>query len=170
MSEVLDPSEPPTHVRASQSLKPVELKVVFWNTNTWNAQNCEKLVETVVSSAADVVCIVDARLDNYKARYIGGYCNTLKKATGMTWRAKLVARPDRRLKCTIGGDITFYSEKCSKVVKDSILPYGTLSSLTMLWEGVQVRVLSAYRPYDSKETSERSLRKAVLKALPDFES
>ena len=72
LSEVLDPSVPPTQARAGRALKPVELKVVFWNTNTWNAQNCEKLVETVVSSAADVVCIVDARLDNYKARYIGG--------------------------------------------------------------------------------------------------
>ena len=93
-----------------------ELKVVFWNANTWNSQNCEKLVETAKVSDADVICIVDARLDNFKARYIGGYRHTLHKATGKIWRAKLEARPDRRMKCSVGGDIIFYSEKCTRVV------------------------------------------------------
>ena len=77
------PLGPPTRVAV--------LKVIFWNANTWNSQNCEKLVETVSVSNADVICIVDARLDNFKTRYIGGYCNTLHRATGKTWRAKLEA-------------------------------------------------------------------------------
>ena len=146
-----------------------ELKVVFWNANTWNSQNCEKLVETATVSEADVICIEDARLDNFKARYIGGYCHTLHKATGKIWRAKLEARPDRRLKCSVGGDIIFYSEKCTKVVKSPTLPFGTISTLSFVWEGIDVRVASVYRPYESRESSEGSLRSACLKVLPEFE-
>ena len=150
-------------------LNSLELKVVFWNANTWKSQNCEKLLDTITSANADVICVTDARLDAYKDRYLGGYCHSLQKATGKRWRAKFEARPDRRLKCSIGGDIIFFSEKCSHVVKTAILPYGTLSAISLVWEGVNVRILSAYRPYDSKETSEGALRNASIKAVPDFE-
>ena len=50
----------------------LELKVVFWNANTWKSQNLEKLMDTITGSNADVVCISDARLDAFKDRYIGG--------------------------------------------------------------------------------------------------
>ena len=54
-------------------------------------------------------------------------------------------------------------------MKTAILPYGTLSAISMVWEGVNVRILSAYRPYDSKEASEGALRNASIKANSDFE-
>ena len=126
-------------------------------------------MDTIVGSNADVVCISDARLDSYKDRYIGGYCFSMQKATGKRWRAKFEPRPDRRTKCSVGGDIIFFSEKCSSVVKTPLLPYGTLSSTSMVWEGAKVRILSVYRPYDSKESSEGAFRTATIKVVPDFE-
>jgi exonuclease III len=165
-----EPAPSPPLAPPGLQTKVAELKVIFWNANTWNAQNCEKLVETASVSNADVICIIDARLDNFKTRYIGGYCNTLHRATGKTWRAKLEARPDRRMKCMVGGDIIFYSEKCTKVVKNPTLPYGTISTLTLIWEGISVKVLSVYRPYENKEASEGALRTAVLKVNADFEA
>ena len=126
-------------------------------------------MDTIVGSKADVVCISDARLDAYKDRYIGGYCFSMQKATGKRWRAKFEPRPDRRTKCLVGGDIIFFSEKCSSVVKTPLLPYGTLSSTSLVWEGAKVRILSIYRPYDSKESSEGALRTAIIKVVPDFE-
>ena len=166
--EMVDPISDPAYLIPANT-RAAEFKAIFWNANTWNAQNCEKLVASVTESKADVICITDARLDNFKVRYIGGYCHTLQKATGKSWRAKLEARPDRRLKCMVGGDILFYSEKCTKVIKSPLLPYGTVSSLSLLWEGVNIRVISAYRPYDNKEASEGALRTAALRVLPGFE-
>ena len=53
---------------ANETLNSLELKVVFWNANTWKSQNCEKLLDTIISADADVICISDARLDAYKDR------------------------------------------------------------------------------------------------------
>ena len=145
------------------------LQVVFWNANGWNAQKCEQILETVKISGADMICISDARLDSFGRSYIEGYCKKLREATGKTWRKKLEARPERKPKCLIGGDIVFFSEECSKVSKTATSPYGTVSRINMLWKGAEVRVISVYRPYHGASDAIGSLRNAVTKLDPEFE-
>ena len=96
---------------------PSSLKVIFWNSNCWNSTNCEKISETAKESDADIICITDARSDEQKSRYLNGYLYTLKRITGKSWRGKIEFRPNRRSKCSVGGDIIFFSDRCSKVVK-----------------------------------------------------
>ena len=146
-----------------------KIKVIFWNANGWDASNCEKLAEIARSAAADVICVTDARMDPSKVRFMNGYLSTLKRFTRKRWRGKFEARPVRGTKCVVGGDIIFFSEKCSKVVKDPLLPYGTVSVLRLVWEETPMRVVSVYKPYKSAEEADGSLIKAVSKLVEEFE-
>ena len=98
-----------------------------------------------------------------------GYQNTLKKVTGKNWRGKFEPLPSRRTKCSVGGDVIFYSDECSKVVKRLILPHGILSSLDFVWGGTQMRVLSVYRPYVGAKEAEGALRTLAQSIVPGFE-
>jgi exonuclease III len=127
----------------------MDLKVVFWNANCWNSINCEKIAATALSSDADVICITDARSDQQKSRYLDGYLATLKRVTGKNWRGKIESRASRKSKCSVGGDILFFSDQCSKVAKTALLPLGTATCLKLVWGGKEFRIISVYRPYDS---------------------
>ena len=118
---------------------------------------------------ADVLCITDARMDEGRTRYMHGYLSTLKKLTGKNWRGKMEPMPARRTKCSVGGDVIFYSDKCSKVVKRPILPHGILSSLDFVWGGTQMKVLSVYRPYVGVKEAEGALRTLAQSIVPGFE-
>ena len=174
IGDPIAPEGPPLVTPVAQESNPTQttespLQVVFWNANSWNTMKCDQLLETVRMSGADLICISDARLDSFGKAYIEGYCKKLRGATGKTWRGKLEARPDKKPKCMIGGDIVFFSEECSKVTKTAITPYGTVSRINMLWKGAEVRVVSIYRPYPGAEGAVGSLRNAVTKLDPDFE-
>ena len=113
----------------------MDLKVAFWNSNCWNSINCEKIAATALAAGADIICITDARSDQQKSRFLDGYLSTLKRVTGKTWRGKIEYRASRKSKCTVGGDILFFSALCSKVVKTALLPLGTASRLKLIWGG-----------------------------------
>ncbi len=130
--------------------------------------SCEKISDTVRDSGADILCVTDARMDPHKNRFLDGYLQTLRKATGKVWRGKIEHRPTRNTKCLVGGDIIFFSENCSKVSKSVILPYGTASSLRVTWGGREIKVISVYRPYDGPESA-GSLRTAVTRLDNEFE-
>ncbi len=89
--------------------------------------------------------------------------------TGKTWREKIEFRASRKSKCAVGGDILFFSDLCSKLVKTALLPLGTASRLKLVWGGKEYRILSVYRPYDTPPSSVGSLRNAMNKATDDFE-
>jgi hypothetical protein len=146
-----------------------KMKTVFWNANAWNAQNCEKVADVVKRSNADVLCITDAKMDEGRTRYMHGYLNTLKRVTGKNWRGKMEPMPARRTKCFVGGDVIFYSDLCSKVVKRPILPHGILSSLDFVWGGTQMKVLSVYRPYVGAKETEGAFRTLAQSIIPGFE-
>jgi len=145
------------------------LKVVFWNSNCWNTTNCEKISETAREHDADIICITDARSDDSKARFMTGYLSTIKRITGKTWRGKIESRPSRRSKCSVGGDIVFFSDRCSKVVKSTIIPIGIATALKLVWGGREIRVISVYRPYESPPGALGSLRNAACKIVDNFE-
>ena len=92
-----------------------------------------------------------------------------KRVTGKTWGGKIEYRASRKSKCTVGGDILFFSDLCSKVVKTALLPLGTASRLKLVWGGKEYRIVSVYRPYDSPSSSVGSLRSAMNKVTADFE-
>ena len=77
--------------------------------------------------------------------------------------------PARRTKCSVGGDVIFYSDLCSKVVKRPILPHGILSSLDFVWGGTQLKVFSVYRPYVGVKEAEGALRTLAQSTVPGFE-
>jgi len=131
--------------------------------------NCDKVMETVKSNDADVLCVLDARMDPHKKRYMGGYLQQLRKHTGKVWRGKIEPRPGRHTGCLIGGEVTFYSEHCSGVIKKPLTAYGTSSLITLIWKGMEIRIISVYRPYEAQTDAEGSLRAAVLKNNEDFE-
>ncbi len=164
----VNPLLPPIIVSSNKELA-AKLKIVFWNSNCWNSVNCEKVAETARNSDADVICVTDARSDASKARYMNGYLSTLKKATGRIWRGKIEARAGRKSKCVVGGDIIFFSDRCTKVVKTAILPLGVASCLKLTWGGQDFRIVSVYRPYDSPESAVGSLRNVSKKLTVDFE-
>ncbi len=159
----LDIVRPPPETTATS-----DLNIVFWNANGWNSMSCERISDTVRSSGADILCITDARMDPHKNRFLDGYLLSLRKATGKVWRGKIEHRPAKRTKCSVGGDIIFFSENCSKVSKSSLLPYGTASSLRLTWGGREIKIISVYRPYDGPESA-GSLRTAVTRLDEQFE-
>jgi hypothetical protein len=142
---------------------------VFWTANAWNAQNCEKVADVVKRANAEVLCITDAKMDEGRTRYMHGYLSTQKRRTGKNWRGQLEPMPFRRTKCSVGSDVIFYSDMCSKEVKRPIIPHGILSSLDFVWGGTQMKGLSVYRPYVGAKETEGAFRNLAHSIVPGFE-
>ena len=91
-----------------------ELRVIFWNSNSWDAQKAEKIANVAQSEGADVVCILDARIDKIRLRYIKNYEKIIGDKTGKNWRG-YSALNSKAKKCRAGGTLIFVSDRCTRV-------------------------------------------------------
>ena len=39
-----------------------KLKIIFWNSNGWDQERCDKISEVALEEESDVICIQDARM------------------------------------------------------------------------------------------------------------
>jgi exonuclease III len=55
---------------------------VFWNSNGWEQERCDKIAEVVLEEGADVICIQDARMHPAREGHMKGYEKRLERVTG----------------------------------------------------------------------------------------
>ena len=55
------------------------------------------------------------------------------------------------------------------MVKTVVLPVGIATALELVWGGLEVKVISVYRPYESPPSATGSLRSAACKLVENFE-
>ena len=72
-----------------------KLKVIFWNSNGWEQERCDKIAEAALEEEADVICIQDARMHPAREGHMKGYEKRLERVTGKKWRGKVTNRPEK---------------------------------------------------------------------------
>ena len=56
-----------------------KLKIIFWNSNGWDTDRCDRIANLAKEEDADVVCIQDSRMDQHREQHLKGY---MKKRQG----------------------------------------------------------------------------------------
>ena len=144
-----------------------KLKIIFWNSNGWDTDRCDKIAELAKEEDADVVCIQDSRMDPHREQHLKGYMNVMEKVTGKKWRGRMVCRPGKRLGCMVGGSLLLTSHNCVDVRRVGILNYGVADKIDMKWMNEQVTIIPTYRPCRNKAVG--SLRSAMGNESDNFE-
>ena len=67
------------------------LGIVFWNSNGWEQDRCEKIAEVALEEEADVICVMDARMHPARKEHMKGYERRLERVTGKKWKGKVVS-------------------------------------------------------------------------------
>ena len=49
-----------------------KLKTIFWNSNGWEQERCEKIAEVALEEEADVICILEARMHPAREGHMKG--------------------------------------------------------------------------------------------------
>ena len=144
-----------------------KLKIIFWNSNGWDTDRCDRIAALAKDEDADVVCIQDSRMDPHREQYLKGYMNLMEKVTGKKWKGKMVCRPGRRRGCMVGGSLLMTSHNCVDVRRVGILNYGVADKIDMKWRNEQITIIPTYRPCMNKAAG--SLRTAMGNESEDFE-
>jgi exonuclease III len=137
------------------------MKIIFWNSNGWEQDRCNKIAEVAFEEDADVICITDARMDPNREAHVKGYEKILDRITGKKWRIKMTCRPGKRKGCFVGGSLLMTSHNCANVRRVGLVKYGVVDKAEMIWLGQKVTVISTYRPYEND--AKGSLRSALKK-------
>ena len=135
------------------------MKVVFWNSKSWDAQKAEKIAYVTQTEGADVVCILDARIDKTRLRYIKNYEKIIEDKTGKKWRG-YSALKSKAKKCRAGGTLIFVSDMCTRVKVFPLIEFGVATRLSCQWKGEEVQITAVYRPCENG--AEGSLRTAAM--------
>jgi hypothetical protein len=88
-----------------------KLKVIFWNSNGWDKERCDRIAQVAAEEQVDVICLLDVRMDQGRKKGLKSYESILEKATGRAWRGKMVARPGRKRRCYVGGSLLMTSHR-----------------------------------------------------------
>ena len=48
------------------------MKIIFWNSNGWEQERCDKIAEAALEEEADIICIQDARMHPAKEGHMKG--------------------------------------------------------------------------------------------------
>ncbi len=59
-----------------------KLKIIFWNSNGWEQERCDKIAEVALEEESDVIFIQDARMHPAREGHMKGYEKRLERATG----------------------------------------------------------------------------------------
>jgi exonuclease III len=143
------------------------LRCIFWNSNGWEQERCDKIAELAVEEEADVICICDARMHPARELHLKSYEKKLEKITGKKWKGKITHRPEKTKGCLIGGSILFTSHNCADVRRIGILKYGVMDKISLRWKKERIEIISTYKPYPN--TAKGSLLTAVDDGEGDFE-
>jgi hypothetical protein len=127
-----------------------KLKTIFWNSNGWEQEMCEKIAEVALEEEADVIYILDARMHPAREGHMKGYEKRLEKFTGKKWKGKVINRPEKSKGCNIGGSILFTSHNCADVRRSGVMKYGAMDKVSLSWMGERVIIVSTYKPYPNK--------------------
>ena len=92
-----------------------KLKIIFWNSNGWEQERCDKIAEAALEEEADIICIQDARMHPAREGHMKGYEKRLERVTGKKWKGKVINRPEKTKGCIIEGSILFTSHNCADV-------------------------------------------------------
>ena len=65
------------------------LRIIFWNSNGWEQERCEKIAEVALEEEADAICVLDARMHPARKEHMKGYEGRLERVTGKTWKGKV---------------------------------------------------------------------------------
>jgi exonuclease III len=137
------------------------MKIIFWNSNGWEQDRCNKIAEVAFEEDADVICITDARMDPNREAHVKGYEKILDRITGKKWRIRMTCRPGKRKGCFVGGSLLMTSHNCANVRRVGLVKYGVVDKAEMIWLGQKVTVISTYGPYEND--AKGSLRSALKK-------
>ena len=110
-----------------------KLKIIFWNSNGWDTDRCDRIATLAKEEDADVVCIQDSRMDPHREQHLKGYMSIMEKATGKKWKGKMVCRPGRRRGCMVKGSLLLTSHNCVDVRRVRILNYGVADKIDLKW-------------------------------------
>jgi hypothetical protein len=126
------------------------LSIIFWNSNGWEQERCEKIAEVALEEEADVICVLDARMHPARKEHMKGYEGRLERVTGKKWKGKVVNRPEKIKGCNVGGSILFTSHNCADVMNSEAMKYCVMNKISFSWMGERVNVISTYKPYPNR--------------------
>ena len=93
---------------------------------------CNKIAKVALEEDADVICVTDARMDQYREKHIKGYEKILDRVTGKKWRIKMTCRPGRRGGCFVGGSLLMTSHNCANVRRVGLIKFGVLDRTDLI--------------------------------------
>ena len=103
------------------------LRVIFWNSNGWDKERCDRVAQVAAEEQADVICLTDVRMDQGRKKGLKSYESILEKATGRSWKGKLTARSGKKRKCYVGGSLLMTSHRCSDERYTELMEYGVMN-------------------------------------------
>jgi hypothetical protein len=92
-----------------------KLKVIFWNSNGWNRERCEKIAMETEKTDADIICLTDTRMNPVRDTQMKTYEKMMDRITGKKWKGRSVNIPGYSRGCLVGGSILLTSYNCSNV-------------------------------------------------------
>jgi hypothetical protein len=144
-----------------------KLKIIFWNSNGWEQERCDKIAEAALEEEADIICIQDARMHPARDGHMKGYEKRLERVTEKKWKGKVINRPEKTKGCLIGGSILFTSHNCADVRRSGVIKYGIMDKINLSWMRERINIISTYKPYPHK--AKGSLLSAVTEGGECFE-
>ncbi len=123
-----------------------KLRIIFWNSNGWDKERCDRVAQVAAEEQALVICLTDVRMDQGRKKGLKAYESILEKATGRSWKGKMTARLGKKRKCYVGGSLLMTSHRCSDVRHTELMEYGVMNKTDSTWGGKKVGIISTYRP------------------------
>ena len=106
-------------------------------------------------------------MDPARESHLRIYEKILDNETGKKWRSKVINRPGAKRGCYVGGSILFTSHNCANVRRVSVINFGIIDRIDLIWRRTKIGIVSTYRP--CVNDAKGSLRTAASKGVEDFE-